>query len=265
MEREVIKLSRLLLLTISTPVKPGAIHRLRLGNEFENIIQEAVRIIEHMEYAYRYGRDLHRGSRTIASIGLGKLIGESMVSVFNDLEQRPIPGLHAAPITAALMLGYKPEGDAYTRLSTGVKAIIYRIPPEDSIALIEAMEASSLGDLLTHLDNKGITRRSIMLQGMSLGDLFEALSTADTGFMLTYKGLKILKELKSTLKTGKAPGIILDSYLALVKAYGLKDAEAGNLKKLAKMDAELVRRGVSLNNLLGGTFLLSLLTIFDSM
>ncbi len=265
MEREVIKLSRLLLLTISTPVKPGAIHRLRLSNEFENVIQEAVRIIEHVEYAYRYGRELHRGSRTIANIGLGKLIGDSLVSVFNDLEQRPIPGLHAAPITAALMLGYKPEGDAYTRLSAGVKAIMYRIPPEDSIALIEAMEAASLGELLTHLDNKGVTKRSIMLQGISLGDIFETLTTADTGFMLTYKGLKTLKELKGTIKTGEVPGIILNSYLTLAKAYGLMDTQTSNLKRLAKIDAELARRGISLNNLLGGTFLLSLLTIFDSL
>ncbi len=258
MEEEVIRLSRLLLLTLSTPIKPGTIHRLRLDNIFEQALEEAVYIISHAEDAYRRGVELRRGERSLHSLGIGKVIQSSLARAFEHLERRPLVGLHVAVHTSALLLGYG-GGEGYRSLLDGVK-MLYRIGSDDVIAVINGMEASSLGDEVRFLDSKGITRRSITLQGTSLGDFYEVMSILDTGFLLNLKGVKLLKEARIR-NEDSIYKIVLGSYLKLARIRGLLQVQTGRgLKYLAKLDREL-QLDPRFNRLLGGTFLLALISM----
>ncbi|MEB3861029.1 MAG: hypothetical protein GSR84_02270 [Desulfurococcales archaeon] len=254
MEGEVARLAKLLLLTLSVPIKPGAIHRLRLDDTFEQALEEAVHIISHAEEAYKRGVELRRGDRSLHNLGLGRIIQSSLVKVFEDLEKRPLLGLHVAVHTSALLLGYD---DGHRSLLDRVKTL-YRIGPDDVVAIIDGMEASSLGDEVRFLDSRGITRRSVALQGTSLGDFYEVMSTLDTGFLLNLKGVRTLKEAKPD-GDGNVYKIVLDSYLSLARTRRLLRVEDRGLRYLAKLDRE-IGLDSRFNRLLGGTFLLTLIS-----
>ncbi len=263
MEREVLELAKILLLTISAPIKPGALHRLRVDSLYEEVLQEALHVIAYMEEAYRRGVEVSQGSRVAASLGLGRIVGDSLRSSFEDLERRPLIGLHVAPITLASILGYTrgEEGVTYTRVNRGVKTLLYGSRPEDVLDLISGMEATSLGEELRYLDSQGITRNTVMLRAMSLGDIYEVLERVDTGFMLTLRGLRRLRDMVGRVDKRSQIRAIVSSYLELLGSF--KDIKINGIdpRTLVRYDRELSHRGDELNRLLGGTFLLATLSM----
>ncbi|MEB3759695.1 MAG: hypothetical protein GSR81_02490 [Desulfurococcales archaeon] len=252
------------LITLSSPIKPGALHRLTKDPEYEIRLLEFVSVQEFIEESYKRGYMLGRGDLDSKHLGLGRYIADALKKAFERTSIRPITGLISASITLASILGYytasSQKKSFEETLRKTVTTILYSSSPEDTINIVEGLEAVSDSDLLLHLDRKGITKRSITLNAVTVGDLFEALSDIDTGFMLNVRNLNRLTTLiASARKSPTFIGAVVEVYIKLADMTGYLDLsdilETKNpLGELAKLDAKLVDRQ-RFNRLLGGTFI----------
>ena len=188
-------------LTLSAPIKPGALHRLIASPEYEIRLVEMVSVVPSLEEAYRRGEALARGSIDARMLGLGALTGKALLSAFEKTEVRPLSGLIASMVAASAALGYY-RGLGKISPPEALRRIakyLYSSPPEDSIALIRGLEAVTERDLILLLDRSGITPNRIELEGIRLGDIYEILSTLDKGFLVNLRGVNTIFELRSEI------------------------------------------------------------------
>ncbi|MEB3779161.1 MAG: hypothetical protein GSR85_02880 [Desulfurococcales archaeon] len=258
MIRAVEDILKFMILTLSTPLKPGSVHRLSPDPEFEHRLVEVLSIAGFMEEAYRRGSDLAQGRITASSLGLGHLIGQGYRRVFEEADVKPLPGVTASCITLSAIMGYSVESglDPLQSLSRLILNTIYRSGPDDAISMIEGMEAVGLADELLHLEYKGLTKRAIKLEARSLGDVFEVLAERDAGFLLNIKNYNDILRLARRAQASKSIiHAILRTYLDLASIVDPRfrgmDESRINAKTLARLDKE-VRATGRLDSLLGG-------------
>ncbi|MCE4624791.1 MAG: hypothetical protein F7C35_02870 [Desulfurococcales archaeon] len=256
------------LLTLSAPIKPGAAHRLVATPEFEIRLVEYLAVEGYLHRAYENGSKLARGTIDGSKLGLGKLIGEALRSAFEKTEVRPITGLIAGLIPVSAAFGYYVQHESITPEEALRRIMIsglYNSPPQETLALVEGLEAVSDSPLLLHLEDKGFTKNRILLNKIGLGELYEVLVEKDTGFLLNYKGLSLIRELEATIRKGQNTlhGIVL-AYVHLLKKIANVRVDAAKLtvKELARLDNTL--RGKSdYNRLLGGVAIALALILFS--
>ncbi|MFN4046349.1 MAG: hypothetical protein ACK4H7_03310, partial [Acidilobaceae archaeon] len=189
-----------LMVTLSAPVKPGALTRLSPGFEFEKRLVEAMIILEHVEEAYDRGRLLADGRLAAQKIGLGELVSEALRDAYRKTGLKPLPGLASAAITISALKGFTDRQNAGLRgaLRSSTNIVLYRSSPEDAMKLLEGLEAVSSTEYLSFLDKMGITKSRIKLEALTLGDLYEILGEVDSGFWLNAKKLEKLLEYSRT-------------------------------------------------------------------
>jgi hypothetical protein len=247
-------LVKTLLVFVSTPIKPGGVHRLMPGREFESRLIEAHIIGSSAISAYVKGRSLASGKIDVKGLSLGKLIGESLKTSYEATGMKPLIGLHAASITLAALLGYHGSGDLRSRLSGLLNVILYRGSSEDSIELYRALEATAASEYLLELSKAGISATSIMLRGITLGDLYEALSKLDTGFWLNLRMYSSILRVVSSLEGSESLSeASVKSYLAMLPIFGV-NIKRGGLRELMEAEKELRRRGFDGSKVMGGAF-----------
>ncbi|NOZ31360.1 MAG: hypothetical protein GXO68_05385 [Crenarchaeota archaeon] len=202
-DRDLDKLKQALMLTLSVPVKPGAVHRLRLDALFEARLSEAVVLTRYMEEAYEKGVQLAKGSVDTKSLGLGKLYSQAVIDAFDFVGKRPLPGLFYSGIMLSVVAGYSSETgkDVITEANKLVRLVPYGSDVEDTLALIEGLEGVGASDHLLALDQQGISKRSVRLHALSIGDVAEKLSSIDKGFLYNLRGYGLLKETANSLLT----------------------------------------------------------------
>lgn len=195
-DRDLDKLKQALMLTLSVPVKPGAVHRLRLDALFEARLSEAVVLSRYIEEAYERGVQLAKGSIDTRSLGLGKLYSQAVIDAFDFVGKRPLPGLFYSSIMLSIVAGYssETEKDVITEANKLVRLVPYGSDVEDTLALIEGLEGIGASDHLLALDQQGISKRSIRLHALSIGDIAEKLSSMDKGFLYNLRGFSLLRE-----------------------------------------------------------------------
>ncbi|MCE4628308.1 MAG: hypothetical protein F7C34_04075 [Desulfurococcales archaeon] len=188
-------------LTLSAPIKPGAIHRFITSSEYEIRLVEMVSVIPFLEEAFSRGEALARGSIDARMLGLGAITGKAMVSAYERTEVRPLSGLIASMIAASAAYGYYRGLDKISppEALRRIAKYLYSSPPEDSIALIRALEAVAERDLILLLDRNRITPSRIELEGIRLGDVYEVLSAIDKGFSINLRGINNIIELRSEI------------------------------------------------------------------
>ena len=263
MPRGLHALKEAYLLTLSAPIKPGAVHRLAGDPEFELRLVEFVSIEDFLQEAYRRGYMVGRGDIEARNLGLGRYISDALKRSFERTGTRPITGLVSASISLASIIGYYEGSGTSDPLSSAVKkavrVLLYASPPDDAVFLLEGIEAIGDSDLLLHLDNKSITKRRITLNNLSIGDIFEVLYELDTGFILNLRSLSDLSLIIDIIK--KSPNAIaatVEAYLFIAEKRGLFDASKiikskNPLAELAKLDKTLTSRK-QFNRLLGSVF-----------
>ncbi len=256
--RDLERLYQSLLMTLSAPVKPGAVHRLRVDPVFERRLSQAVVLSKWMSEAYERGRMLARGRVDSKSLGLGKLVGEALRDSFEFTESRPIPGLVAAAITLSVVAGYASVSgrrvpEEARRLS---RLLMYGSSYADSEALVGGLEAVGASDYLLRLEEAGLSRRLIRLEGRSLGDVFEALSGLDSGFLFNARGVdSILEGYSRALQASN----IVEAVIVLFYYYGrargvFKDLRAGAriIDYFVRLEKGRMFQGYQNDVLLGG-------------
>ncbi len=233
------------LLTLSAPIKPGAVHRLVPDPLFEARLAEFVAIEKILDAAHERGEDLARGKIDARSMGIGRLIGEALRRSFEATELRPLTGLVAASIVVSAVLGYssasrrlKPEDSARRIVSA-----LYSSPGGDAAQFVSALEAVGDSELVLELDKRGLTPRRLELNDTSIGEVFEAASNVDLGFLFNVRGLPRLLDIVS--KVRRAPNTlagIVASYLALLRERGLAELRGKpDVRALRAID-ERIRR-----------------------
>ncbi len=269
MLRETLQLKTLVFTTISTPLKPGTVNRLMLDHEFELRLIEALTVAEFIDKAYLKGRDLAEGRITAQNLGLGGLIALTLRTSMQLTTLRPLTGLTVAALTLSTLKGISDVQGRSLRDSVRQLLLytLYRSSPEDSVKLVEGMELTGASRILSHLENGGITKNRIALEGLTLGHLYEALSHVDTGFMLNLKDLDVLLELSR--KAGEEKSVIAGASKTFIElAYSRKvvDVRGVTLKSLNeffKLDRSLRSKRDELDSLLGGVYLATTLAFLD--
>lgn len=226
-DRVLDKLGQALLVTISTPFKPGATHRLRFDAVFEARLSEAVVLFKYMGEAYERGAQLARGDVDAKGLGLGRLYSRALMDAFNFTGKRPLPGLFYSGIMLSVVAGYSESGgDVVADSNKLVRLVPYGSSVEDAVALIEGLEGVGASDHLLALDRGGVTKSSVRLHALSIGDLAEKLSVTDKGFLYNLKGYNVLRE---------ASGVAASSSSiaeAVLRVYHRLGVEAGLFKAL---------------------------------
>ncbi len=251
------RLKLALVLTVVTPVKPGAVHRLLESLVVERRIAEAVLVSEFMEEAYRRGEELAQGKRDARSLGLGRLVADAYRKVFEAADVKPVYGLDAAAVVLPALAGYAAGArrDLRSVLSQAITAILYRGGSKDTLDFIDGLEAVGASDLLLELENAGLSRRMVSLEDRPLGDAFEVLYGVDRGFALNLKGYSGLLRLASGVRQAKSlAAAVVASFIEALRAEGLAEVRDLSFRSLARLDRELRARGASTDGLLGLVF-----------
>jgi hypothetical protein len=263
--RETLPLKALVFTTLSAPLKPGTVNRLSLDPEFEARLLEALTLVEFIDKAYSRGRELAEGRIAAYSMGLGDLIALALRSSIQLTGLKPILGLTVASITLSALKGVS---DSQGRsLRSTIKQLItltlYRSSPEDSVRLVEGLDATGMLRALEHLRNQGVTRSRISLEALTLGHLYEILSYVDTGFMLNLKDVDLLLELsRRAIEEKNVIAAISRAYMELASKKEIIDVRGFSLKSLSdllRLDASLRARREELDSLLGGVYAVALL------
>ncbi len=259
------------LLVLSVPIKPGSVHRLVPTPEFELRLVEFSTVLDYLEEARVRGLKLGRGEIDARSLGLGRIFSEAVRRAFEKTETRPLTGLIMSQIIMAALEGYYEASGQRRSVEDSVRALVrsylYSSPPEDTVAVVEGLEAVSDSQLLLLLDKEGYTKRRITLNGTPLGELFETLSKGDSGFYLNLRRLGMILEFSR--KVSKAPNIvagILTAYLEILASEGLVPrslAEKPNFKILRELDSKL-RGDNRYNRFLGATAAAATLSLMSA-
>ena len=253
---DVGRLRILLALTVSTPIKPGAVHRLLDNPLFEKRLVEAIIVSEVMEDAYARGREVALGDRPAQALGLGGLIAQAYRRSFEVVDVRPLTGLSAAAVSMAAIAGYLDGIGKGLRegLRQGVLTLLYSGGGRDSIEFIEGLEAVGDSDALLHLEREGLSKRVVSLEDIPLGDVFEKLSSFDLGFLVNLRGYQSIMDLARRAERAKSlAAAILASYLTLLEREGVRLEKPLTVRRLAQLDRELRERG-GRDRLLGAVF-----------
>ncbi len=249
------------LLTLSAPIKPGAVHRLSKDPEFEVRLVEFASIRESLLEAYKRGYLLGRGDIEARNVGLGRYISDALRNSFERTGARPLVGMISSATVLSSIIGYYEgsggQGGLGEAVRRAVRVLLYTNTPEDAVFLVEGVEAVGDSDLLLHLDNKGISKRKITLNNLSIGDIFEILYDIDAGFILNLKSLSNLTKIYDIIrKSSNAIAAIVEAYLYLASTRKLLDTSnilksKNPLAELARLDSIATNRKV-FNRLLGG-------------
>ncbi len=259
--RETMPLKASLIVTLSAPVKPGALTRLTLGFEFEKRLVESLIILDYVDEAYYRGKLLADGRIIIQKIGLGELVSEALRDAYRKTGLKPLPGLAAAALTLSTLKGFADKQGAGLRgaLRGSMNLILYRGSPEDTLKLLEGLEAISSTEHLSRLDVMGVTKARVKLEALTLGDLYEILGEIDTGFWINTKKLDKLLEYSKIAAVEKSMTLaVAKSFAAIAVEKGLRELEkleGTSMVEVLKIDRSLRSRGYNLDHLLGGTFI----------
>ena len=260
MLKETLPLKALTFITLSAPVKPGTVNRISLDSEFEARLLEALTLVEFIDKAYTRGRELAEGRIAAHNMSLGDLMASALRSSMQLTGLKPILGLTVASITLSTLKGLSDSQGRSLRGSLRhlITSTLYRSSPEDSVKLVEGLEATGMSNALTHLRNQGVTRSRISLEALTLGHLYEILSYVDTGFMLNLKDLDIVLELsKKVVEEKNVIAAVSKAYVELASGRRIIDARGFSLKSLSdllRLDASLRARREELDSLLGGVY-----------
>ncbi|WP_460123581.1 hypothetical protein [Stetteria hydrogenophila] len=259
------ELRTVLALTLSTPVKPGSLHRLMESAEFERRLAEAVLIMDFIPTVYERGVSVARGRIPSGMIGLGSQLSLLYRRVLEQVDVRPLHGLSASVLAMSAAAGYlsalgKPLREG---LRQAVTALLYNNPGEDTVTFIEGLEATGASDLIGRLEDGGLTKSTIRLENVPLGDVFEKLEAVDQGFSINIRGYSRVVDLARAASRGKSlAAAILLAYLEAAGRAGYR-LQAGSLRKLIEADRE-IRRKARLDGLLGLTFAATVLVLDEN-
>jgi len=258
--RDIDRLRASLLIVLSAPLKPGALHRLVADPRFEVKLAEAAALYKFIDEAVGKGTQLGRGKLEYKGLGLGRLFGEAARDLLDFTGEKPLPGLVYAALVSGLVYGYsaatgsKPS-EAARKLS---KHAVYGSSPEDAVEFVEGLEAIGASDLVWALENEGYTKRSIRLNSYSIGDITEKLGSMDTGFLFNLVGYRVLQE---AIREALASKSMVE---ATARAFYRLGVETGRIpeapkgvslgKYLYNLDKKIREKSTN-NPLLGGTLL----------
>lgn len=253
------------MLTLSAPIKPGAVHRLMPDSDFERRLYEVVEVVPYIDEAYKRSQLVAEGRLSSKDLGLGAIIGKALRSAFDASGELPLVGLWSAAVVAGAVEGYSES--ANLKMPDNLKVVTTRLLYGSSLydveAFIESLSDVGDSDLLQFLENNGISPSNVQLRAPTLGDLFEIAQGLDRGFMINAKGVeqliglvKLFDEVK-----GVIAGIV-KVYMQLasevVKGSGIAlTSRSLDPGLLLKLDKALVQDRATLNRVLGGVFLTS--------
>jgi hypothetical protein len=251
-----------LAITISTPVKPGSVHRFLESAEFEKRLAEAILIMDFIPKVYEKGADVARGKISSRAVGLGSQLSTLYRKILEYVDVKPLYGLSAAAVVVSAVSGYLAEQGKRLRegLRQALTALLYRSPGDDTAAFIEGLEATGASDLVNRLEAEGLTKRVIRLEDIPLGDVFERLESVDPSFSLNVRSYTKVLDLARVAARGKSlAAAALLAYLEALGKVGYK-LQASSFKKLIEADRE-IRRKTRLDGLLGVSYAATVLVL----
>ncbi len=248
------------LATLSAPIKPGAVHRLARDIEYDVRLFEYVAASDFAGELFKRSYMIARGDLEARNLGLGRHIADALKRAFERTGLKPLTGMIVSFLTMSSLVGFyagmRESATIEDAVRRGVRVLLYSAQPEDTVFLVDGLEAVGDSDLVLLLDDKGLTRRRITINNLTLGDLYEVLSTIDTGFYLNLRKLSKIFELRDIIRG--APNIIggiVEAYLKLADEIGILDMKAilaskNPIAELAHLDARIADRR-KCNRLLG--------------
>lgn len=254
-------------------MKPGAIHRYSNDLDFERRLYEMIEVLPMLEEAYRRGQMLADGRIAASEMDLGNIIGKALRAAMEASGERPLVGLWSAGVVSAAIEGYADEAGikAGGSLRSLVTRILYSTTLRDSESFLEALSGVGDSDLINAIESKGFSASSLQLSSPSLGDLFEAASSVDKGFMINSKEYGELVELSKVISSSKniAVGVVkaylqlAGSALKLKDLYDLSQHAELDASTLVKLDRKYAPQRDLLNRLLGGVFLATYVAVIE--
>jgi hypothetical protein len=273
-------------LAVNTPVKPGGYHRLRADPESISLVCNSISTLDSASDAFTLGERVRRGDLSLPSVEIGKLLGRAFREAFRWCDGRVFPSMIAPSLIFIFSLGYT-GAESILRESNQIKQIIESLlspsRPGDARSFIDALKSVHRTDMLDHLSSVDLTGVTLLRQGVSLGEVFRALSSKWPAFTLLdtreYAVVGLLKNMVNYKKkyrsveasilatyldliANKIPSDLKDVFVEIVEM-GLTSREAA--KKLLELDVEVRRRGFSFNEYVEELAVLTFLGVYEGL
>ncbi len=212
-------------LAIYASIKPGGIHRLRLGEEAEILASTVYAAVPMIGEAADIGEKVRKGDLAAPHAGIGRLLAKALREAWRWTTRRAAPDILVPSITNALILAYvdpdsviREAGDLREALSIFMKGGGWR----DIKEFMTALKAIGAEEMHTHLVDSGITYTHAVSEGLGLADAVHVLGSRWPGFRISdplehrvYEDVKHLIELYKKMHDGI--NAVIAFYIELIK------------------------------------------------
>ncbi len=225
--------------------KPGAPHRLSPEDDFERCVITGLSSSEVLRDLLHNLDSVERGVIAIGDIGLGKAMAKCVEEASRELGHRFIVEIAMAMPMATILAWAERKGEG----TNFVKRVLTLAPPEDAKHLVEVLRSLG-GEYAFDLERADLSERRVIVEGLSLDDVLEALSRFSKRYLyirnVDVHGMcaKVSKYIDAGRNLSEA---LAASYAELLEREGVKGVmelfERRSLVELLKMDSDMRRKG----------------------
>lgn len=261
MELTVEYLARLveaLHLAVYSYVKPSAPHRFSTRfRDLESLLFTVTSSLDVYSQAFAAGTDVGSGKETLYSVGIGRLIYNSLAKSYRRLGVRAHQTLHLILIPSTLSIAYSlrqhPFVGSFRRIFSAVLGVDN---PKDVAALVDGVR-QFYGAGSSALVEQGLTSSRLVTEKPTIGDVLMTLGRKAKDVEYTLRRLDYVIEVGTDVAKMVASGVepndaSVRAFLKLAqpeceRLSGVSDV---NQKVLYELDRELARDGIDLSYLI---------------
>ncbi|WFO75418.1 hypothetical protein J4526_00490 [Desulfurococcaceae archaeon MEX13E-LK6-19] len=173
-------------LAVYSSIKPGGIHRLRLDEEAYKMMSSCTSTIEYIMKAIELGERVRRGELAATGINLGGLYAKALREAYRWLGRGVYPDIIIPSLTNALILSYTEVESVLEDLGSVKRARSIFIDGSqwrDVRELMNALKTIGAEQMVTHLQEVGLTYTHALTESTGLTEVFNTLSSKWPGFI----------------------------------------------------------------------------------
>ncbi len=250
-------------------IKPGGVHRLRLGEAPFHMMSSCIGVLEFIEKALSYGELVRKGSLAAGGVELGKLLSKALRESYVWTSYKVYPDIVIPTIVNALILSHAEPESILRNMSDLRKSLAVFVSGSkwrDVREVINALKAVGREDMVSHALSYGISPAKGFIEEVSLEEFFKVLGSKWPGLLtlcskedVLYSGVKAALEYYEKYRDANSAAVA--TYIELVNprlpewarreaaealSRGLMTTREG-ASTLYRLDQRLVKEGFSFN------------------
>ncbi len=175
------QLLKALFYACSSGPKIAAPHKLSLHGDYEACVLSAFSALEAVQKLFRRLEQFSRGEIALGDIGVGTAMSEAISYGFRELGARmPVEIVLTAPLVAAILWFRQSGGHSIADAVNTLNRALVTSRSEESALLVSSLRRVG-GEVAWYIEQADLSERRVKMDGLSVYDVFSALSTVSQG------------------------------------------------------------------------------------